>query len=42
MNKIDKARLTFEGYGDSDPVKPNDTAEGRRENRRTEFKVISR
>ena len=41
MNKVDKDRLTFEGYGDSAPIKPNDTTEGRRENRRTEFKVIS-
>lgn len=37
---IDRSRLTYMGYGESNPVASNDTAEGRQENRRTEFKII--
>jgi OmpA-OmpF porin, OOP family len=43
---IDKSRLESKGYGESQPVAPNqnddgsDNAEGRQKNRRTEFKVI--
>lgn len=32
-------RLTSEGYGSSQPVATNNTAAGRQENRRTEFKI---
>lgn len=32
-------RLTAEGYGSSQPVATNNTAAGRQENRRTEFKI---
>ncbi|WP_045690259.1 OmpA family protein [Hymenobacter sp. AT01-02] len=39
---IDKSRLTFAGYGDSQPVAPNTTKDGRQLNRRTEFKVIGK
>lgn len=35
-------QLMFEGYADTQPVAPNDTAEGREMNRRVEFKVISK
>lgn len=35
-------RLAYEGYADTQPVAPNDTAEGRERNRRVEFKVISK
>ncbi len=37
---IDAKLLTAKGYGSSQPVASNDTAEGRAKNRRTEFKVI--
>lgn len=39
---VDNDRLTFKGYGFSQPVAGNDTEEGRAMNRRTEFKVISK
>lgn len=39
---INAARLTFKGYGKSMPVDSNATPEGRANNRRTEFKVISK
>ncbi len=38
---INSSRLSFKGYADSDPIKPNDTDDNKAENRRTEFKVIS-
>ncbi len=38
---IDPARLTYSGYGSSKPVASNDTEDGRAQNRRTEFKVVS-
>lgn len=34
------SRLTYAGYGDSRPVAPNDTEEGRALNRRTEFLIL--
>jgi outer membrane protein OmpA-like peptidoglycan-associated protein len=40
-NGIEPARLTFVGYGYERPVAPNNTVEGRSQNRRTEFKIIS-
>jgi flagellar motor protein MotB len=39
---IDPSRLTYAGYGFEQPVATNDTEEGRQENRRTEFKVLSK
>jgi len=38
---IDKSRLTYKGYGLTKPIDSNDTEEGRANNRRTEFKVVS-
>lgn len=38
-NGIDKRRLTFKGYGESNPKSDNSTEQGRKENRRTEFKI---
>ncbi|MFZ6051285.1 OmpA family protein [Halocola ammonii] len=36
---IDGRRVTAKGYGESDPVESNETAEGRAQNRRTEFVI---
>lgn len=38
---IDKTRLTYKGFGDTQPIAPNTTAEGRAQNRRTEFVIVS-
>lgn len=40
-NGIDKARLSYKGFGDSQPLTTNDTEEGRALNRRTEVKITS-
>lgn len=39
---ISADRLTYVGYGFDQPIATNDTPEGRQQNRRTEFKVLSR
>ncbi|MBC6696876.1 OmpA family protein [Hymenobacter puniceus] len=39
---VTKDRLTFAGYGDTQPVASNTTKAGRQQNRRTEFKVIGK
>ena len=36
---IDPSRLSYKGYGETMPVDTNENAEGRQNNRRTEFKV---
>jgi outer membrane protein OmpA-like peptidoglycan-associated protein len=41
-NGITSDRLSYKGYGESMPIAANDTPEGRANNRRTEFKVISK
>ena len=38
---ITATRLTFKGYGDTKPVASNETNEGKTQNRRTEFTIIS-
>lgn len=38
---ISPTRLTYKGYGFDMPIAPNDTEEGRQQNRRVEFKIIS-
>jgi len=37
---INKARLTAKGYGPKKPIASNDSAEGRQQNRRTEFEIV--
>ena len=37
--EINPARLTFKGYGETTPTAPNDTPEGRLQNRRVECRV---
>lgn len=39
---IAKDRLTAHGYGETKPIDTNDTDEGRQNNRRSEFKILSK
>jgi outer membrane protein OmpA-like peptidoglycan-associated protein len=39
---ISENMLVFAGYADTQPVAPNNTPEGREQNRRVEFKVLSK
>ena len=38
---ISDDRLIYQGYGEKDPIAPNDTEMGRQQNRRTAFKIRS-
>jgi len=40
QNGLPQERLTFKGFGESRPLLPNDTPEGRQQNRRTEFIIL--
>ena len=42
QNGVEKERMTFKGYGKSQPIATNDTEEGRQENRRVEFKITAK
>lgn len=37
---VDKNRMTYAGYGSSDPIESNNTIEGRKKNRRIEFEIV--
>ena len=39
---INTDRLTFKGYGPSQPIAPNTTVEGKAQNRRVEFKITGK
>jgi len=39
---VEESRLEARGYGESDPIAPNDTAEGRARNRRVQFIIQER
>lgn len=39
LKEVDKSRLTFKGYGETDPKFPNNSEENRTKNRRTEIKI---
>jgi outer membrane protein OmpA-like peptidoglycan-associated protein len=39
---VDKSRLEFKGYAFSQPIESNATATGRQQNRRVEFKILSK
>lgn len=39
-HEIAEGRIQYKGYGEEQPVDTNETAEGRANNRRTEFKVL--
>ncbi|MCQ2280560.1 MAG: OmpA family protein, partial [Bacteroidales bacterium] len=39
---IPKNRIRYKGYGESKPIAPNTTAEGRAKNRRTVFLIYER
>lgn len=41
-NSISPGRLSYKGYGKTQPVAPNTTDEGRQKNRRTEFMITAK
>ena len=41
-NGVSAARLTYKGYGETQPVASNDNDEDRSRNRRTEFKIVAK
>jgi len=42
VNGLKATGLSYKGYADSEPIKENNSEEGRAENRRTEFKIIGK
>jgi outer membrane protein OmpA-like peptidoglycan-associated protein len=41
MQKVDPTRFTVMGYGEAQPVAPNETAEGRALNRRVDVGIMA-
>ena len=41
QHSVDGRRLSFQGYGETRPVAPNDTPEGRAKNRRVEILIVT-
>jgi outer membrane protein OmpA-like peptidoglycan-associated protein len=41
-NKIPLKNLSFKGYGEGQPIFDNNTEQGRKNNRRTEFKITQK
>ncbi len=39
-NGIDKSRLSYKGYGETQPMVPNDSSENKAKNRRTEVRIL--
>jgi len=39
---VDPSKIVSKGYGEQEPVATNDTDEGRQENRRVEFRILSK
>ena len=42
MYGVEESRLSFRGYGESQPIADNTTADGRATNRRVELRVVRR
>jgi len=41
-NGIQSFRITYKGYGETQPIANNDTEAGRKQNRRTEFYIVKK
>lgn len=42
LNKVPMSSLSFKGYGESTPINDNSTEENRKNNRRTEFRIVKK